>query len=70
MKTELLDVNETRKNLVVEIPTDVVDAEIAKVSAKYGKRGAAPRLPARQGAAESRSSSGSRARSCTMSRTS
>jgi trigger factor len=42
MKTELLDVNETRKNLVVEIPTDEVDAEIAKVSAKYGK---AARLP-------------------------
>ena len=37
MKTELFDVNETRKNLLVEIPTDVVDAEIAKVSAKYGK---------------------------------
>jgi trigger factor len=37
MKTELVDVNETRKNLVIEIPTDVVDAEIAKVSAKYGK---------------------------------
>jgi trigger factor len=37
MKTELFDVNETRKNLVIEIPTDVVDAEIAKVSAKYGK---------------------------------
>jgi trigger factor len=42
MKTELLDVNETRKNLLVEIPTDVVDAEIAKVSAKYGK---SARLP-------------------------
>lgn len=37
MKTELVDVNETRKNLVIEIPTEVVDAEIAKVSAKYGK---------------------------------
>jgi trigger factor len=37
MKTELVDVNETRKNLVIEIPTDVVDAEIAKVSAQYGR---------------------------------
>jgi trigger factor len=37
MKTEIVDVSETRKNLVVEIPTDVVDAEIAKVSAKYGR---------------------------------
>ena len=42
MKTELVDVNETRKNLVVEIPTDVVDAEIAKVSAKYGKQARIP----------------------------
>jgi trigger factor len=42
MKTELVDVNETRKNLVIEIPTDVVDAEIAKVSAKYGKTARIP----------------------------
>ena len=42
MKTELVDVSETRKNLVVEIPPDVVDAEIAKVSARYGK---SARLP-------------------------
>jgi trigger factor len=42
MKTELLDVSETRKNLVIEIPTEVVDAEIAKVSAQYGR---SARLP-------------------------
>jgi trigger factor len=42
MKTELLDVNETRKNLKIEIPPDVVDAEIARVAAEYGK---AARLP-------------------------
>ncbi len=42
MKTELVDVNETRKNLTVEIPPDVVDAEIARVAARYGK---AVRLP-------------------------
>jgi trigger factor len=42
MKTELVDVNETRKNLKVEIPPDVVDAEIARVAAEYGK---AARLP-------------------------
>jgi trigger factor len=42
MKTELVDVNETRKNLVIEVPPDVVDAEIAKVSAKYGR---SARLP-------------------------
>lgn len=37
MKTELLDVTPTRKNLVIEIPTEVVDAEIQKVSARYGR---------------------------------
>ena len=42
MKTEFIDVNETRKNLVVEIPSTVVDAEIDKVSRDYGK---AARIP-------------------------
>jgi trigger factor len=42
MKTELVDVNETRKNLRIEIPTDVVDAEIAKVAARYGKTARIP----------------------------
>ena len=42
MKTEFVDVNETRKNLVVEIESSVVDAEIDKVSRDYGK---AARIP-------------------------
>ncbi|MCC7125642.1 MAG: trigger factor, partial [Acidobacteria bacterium] len=42
MKTELVDVSETRKNLVVEIPSEKVDAEIARVTARYGK---AAKLP-------------------------
>ncbi|MGQ0732965.1 MAG: trigger factor [Acidobacteriota bacterium] len=42
MKTELVDVSETRRNLSVEIPTEVVDAEIARVTTQYGK---AARLP-------------------------
>lgn len=42
MKTELVDVSQTRKNLVVEIPSDVVDAEITRVTTKYGR---AARLP-------------------------
>jgi len=42
MKAELVDVNQTRKNLVVEIPSTVVDAEIDKVSRDYGK---AARIP-------------------------
>jgi len=42
MKTEFVDVNETRKNLVVEIESTVVDAEIDKVSRDYSK---AARIP-------------------------
>ena len=42
MKTEFVDVNETRKNLVVEIESNVVDAEIDKVARDYGK---AARIP-------------------------
>ena len=42
MKTELVDVNETRKNLVVEIPSDIVDAEISKVASRYGKQARLP----------------------------
>jgi trigger factor len=42
MKTEFVDVNETRKNLVVEIESDVVDAEIDKISRDYSK---AARIP-------------------------
>jgi trigger factor len=42
MKTELVDVSETRKNLRVEIPAEKVDAELTKVTAQYGK---AARLP-------------------------
>ena len=42
MKTEFVDVNETRKNLVVEIDSTIVDAEIDKVSRDYSK---AARIP-------------------------
>jgi trigger factor len=42
MKTEFIDVSDTRKNLVVEIPSSVVDAEIDKVSKDYSK---AARIP-------------------------
>src|SRR5499427_9370258 len=42
MKTEFIDVNETRKNLVVEIPSTVVDAEIDKVSRDYGRSARIP----------------------------
>jgi trigger factor len=42
MKTEIVDVNETRRNLTVEIPPDVVDAEIARIAARYGKAAKIP----------------------------
>jgi trigger factor len=42
MKTEFIDVNETRKNLIVEIPSETVDAEIDKIARDYGK---AARIP-------------------------
>ena len=42
MKTEFVDISDTKKNLVVEIPSTVVDAEIDKVSRDYSK---AARIP-------------------------
>jgi trigger factor len=42
MKTEFVDVNETRKNLVVEIDSTIVDAEIDRVAKDYSK---AARIP-------------------------
>jgi trigger factor len=42
MKTEFIDVSDTRKSLVVEIPSTVVDEEIDKVARDYSK---AARIP-------------------------
>src|ERR687890_539520 len=42
MKFDLVDVSDTHKNLVVEIPSAVVDAEIDKVSRDYSR---AARIP-------------------------
>lgn len=42
MKTEFVDVSETRKRLVVEIPSSVVDAEIERVAKTYSR---AARIP-------------------------
>src|ERR671917_1442000 len=42
MKSEFIDVSDTKKNLVVEIPSNVVDAEIDKVSRDYSR---AARIP-------------------------
>ncbi len=42
MKTEYIDVSDTQKNLVVEIPSKVVDAEIDKVARDYSKAARVP----------------------------
>jgi trigger factor len=42
MKAELVDVNETRKTLSVEIPSDVVNAEIERVARDYSRKARIP----------------------------
>src|SRR6266571_8134908 len=42
MKTEFVDVNETRKNVRVEIPTDVVNAEIDRIARDYSRKAKIP----------------------------
>jgi trigger factor len=42
MKAELTDVNETRKDLKVEIPTDIVNAGIDRLARDYSKRARVP----------------------------
>ena len=52
MKTEFTDVSDTRKHLAVEVPPDVVDAEIDRVAKKYSRSARVPgfrpgKVPAR-----------------------
>ena len=42
MKTEFIDVSDTQKNLIVEIPSTVVDAEIDKVARDYSRAARVP----------------------------
>lgn len=42
MKAELVDVNETRKSLLIEIPPEVVDQEIARTASRYGRQARIP----------------------------
>ncbi len=42
MKADLVDVTETRKNLVVEVPSEVVEAEIDRIAASYGRTARIP----------------------------
>jgi trigger factor len=42
MKTEFVDVNETRKNVRVEIPSAVVDGEIERIARDYARKARVP----------------------------
>ena len=42
MKTDFIDVNETRKNVRVEIPSEVVDAEIERHARDYSRKARIP----------------------------
>jgi trigger factor len=42
MKTEFTDVSDTQKTLTIEIPSDIVDAEIARVAKGYSKQAKLP----------------------------
>ena len=42
MKTEFTDVTETKKTLTIEIPSDIVDAEINKIAKDYSKQARIP----------------------------
>jgi trigger factor len=42
MKTEITEVNETRKHLSFEVPPEVVDAEIVRVAQGYSKKAKVP----------------------------
>jgi len=42
MKTEFTDVSDTQKTLTIEIPSDIVDAEIDKVARGYSKQAKIP----------------------------
>ena len=37
MKTDLIDVSDTKKNLVIEIPADEVDASVARITRELGR---------------------------------
>ena len=42
MKTEFADVNETRKTVRVEIPSDIVNAEIDRIAQDYSRKARIP----------------------------
>src|SRR4030095_3469377 len=42
MKTEISEVSETRRHLTFEVPSDVVETEIARVAGDYAKSARVP----------------------------
>jgi trigger factor len=42
MKADLVDLNDTRKSLTVEIPSEIVDAEINRVASSYSRQARIP----------------------------
>ena len=42
MKADLVDISETRKNLRIEIPSDIVDAQIERVARGYSRKARIP----------------------------
>jgi trigger factor len=42
MKTEFIDISDTQKNLVIEIPSEVVDAEIDRITRDYSRQAKLP----------------------------
>src|SRR5437762_14155340 len=42
MKTEIVDLSETKKSVAVEIPSDVVDAQIDRVARSYSRQARIP----------------------------
>src|SRR2546422_6523561 len=42
MKTELIDVSATKKNLEIEIPQDIVDHEILHIAQEFARRARVP----------------------------
>src|SRR5437762_10140925 len=42
MKTEIVDLSETKKSVAVEIPSDVVDAQIERVTRSYSRQARIP----------------------------
>ena len=54
MKTEFTDLTETHRSITIEVPTDIVDAEIDRVARDYTKSARIPGFRPRQSAAHAR----------------